>query len=520
VHPFESFLQDFVPELEKKSRRLNQVLWIMETTGSKDAAGLKADLDTEYRLLFNDESIYQKLLEWEKNPPESPELKRQLKILLFSFKENMCPKEILKKIASKEAEVGLAYACFRPKLDGKEISENELREKMKSEEDPSKRKEIWEVSKDIGKELAKPILELVNLRNEGAKALGYSDYFQMQLGLQEVDGKWLMDTLDELATKSDAAYSKVAEKIESELSERFHVSREELGPWAWSEPFCQEDPLDSKVLDDLVKDVDILKSSHSFFHEMGFDVNPILDRSDMYEREGKNQHAFCINIDRRDDIRTLNNVKPSIKWYETVLHELGHAVYEVGFDDKLPWLLRAPPHMIPTEAMALICGRQAYKKHFLENVVKDQNLMDKAEESLKRRQLIFSRWVLVMTHFEAELYRDPTQDLNKLWWDLVQRFQKVKAPKNREGAMDWAAKYHIGLAPVYYFSYLLGEMFASGIQKNIEEKTGKEILNQKEVGEYLRTKLFAPGALLSWDKLIEHTLDEPLSPNAWLEEFA
>ena len=94
---------------------------------------------------------------------------------------------------------------------------------------------------------------------------------------------------------------------------------------------------------------------------MGVDVQPILKRSDMYERPGKNQHAFCIHIDREGDVRTLNNVKESIKWLETVLHELGHAIYELGFDENLPWLLREPPHMIPTEAMALIAGRQAYR---------------------------------------------------------------------------------------------------------------------------------------------------------------
>ena len=35
--------------------------------------------------------------------------------------------------------------------------------------------------------------------------------------------------------------------------------------------------------------------------------------------------------------------------------------YELGFDETLPWLLREPPHMITTEAMALIAGRQAYR---------------------------------------------------------------------------------------------------------------------------------------------------------------
>jgi peptidyl-dipeptidase A len=255
---------------------------------------------------------------------------------------------------------------------------------------------------------------------------------------------------------------------------------------------------------------------------MGFAVGPILKRSDLFEHPGKNQHAFCINIDRLGDVRTLNNIKPTIKWLETVLHELGHAVYELGFDSSLPWLLREPPHMIPTEAMALLAGRQAYRKVSLQHLVgsKKSIYLNQAEESLKRRQLIFSRWVLVMTAFESELYRNPHQDLNRLWWDCVERYQMIRPPKGREGKADWAAKYHIGLAPVYYFSYLLGELFASSIQEVVQSKTGTEDLATHQAGVFLQERLFSPGNCWRWDKLIEHVTGAPLSPDAWLKEFA
>jgi peptidyl-dipeptidase A len=245
----------------------------------------------------------------------------------------------------------------------------------------------------------------------------------------------------------------------------------------------------------------------------------------MSERAGKNQHAFCIHIDRAGDVRTLNNIRSSLKWLETVLHELGHAVYELGFDEKLPWLLREPPHMIPTEAMALIAGRQAYLEQslrFLIGKTADQKkaLLQKVEHSLRRRQLIFSRWVLVMTEFESELYRDPNQDLNGLWWRLVERFQKVAAPKNREKAFDWACKYHIGLAPVYYFSYLLGEMFASAIQESLSKECGDRLLSSKKAGEFLQKKLFSPGNQMPWSELVQHVTGQPLTPEAWVTEFA
>ncbi len=523
-HPFENFLKEFVPALEKKSTQVNKASWILETTGSQDAADLKAGLDTEFRWMLSDPALYQNLLTWDRDPHlKDPILKRQLNVLIRAFKQNQIPKELLEQMAMKEAALTQSYASFRPDLEGKKVSENDIREILKKEDHAEKRKKAWEASKKIGEVLAPQILALVELRNQSAKAIGYSDYFQMQLELQEVDSQWLLKTLDELSQKSDRAYTATLTEIESNQSKRFGVKTSELGPWAWSDPFGQENPLDSHELDTLVDGIDIAHVSTDFYQRMGIDVKPILARSDMYERSGKNQHAFCTHIDRNGDIRTLNNVKSSIKWLETVLHELGHAIYELGFDPKLPWLLREPPHMIPTEAMALIAGRQAYRKEALQTLVGSspakQPVMKKADQSLKRRQLIFSRWVLVMTAFESELYRNPKQDLNRLWWQCVEKYQKIHAPKGREGKWDWATKYHIGLAPVYYFSYLLGEMFASAMQESLARE-GATSLSSLPAGKFLQQKLFHPGNRMNWSALVEHVTGHPLTPAAWLKEFA
>jgi peptidyl-dipeptidase A len=521
-HPFEAFLEAFIPKVALLQKRTYKLLWILETTGSKDASDLKAELDTELKLLFHDPKAYEQLLKWEKDPEiEDPLLKRQLKLLLFEFKKNQLPEELLHEISVREANIVLAYGNFRAECEGKKLSENQILDLLENEEDPEKRKKAWEASKQIGSFLAPQILELVELRNRAAKSLGYPDFFQMQLELQEVNQSWLLETFETLGKASNAAYNKVLEKIEQSQMQRFRVSREELGPWAWNNPFCQEDPIDAQEIDTLVENVDLVQIGTDFFDKMGFDVRPILARSDMYEKEGKNQHAFCINIDRDKDIRTLNNVRPTIKWLETVLHELGHAVYELGYDSSLPWLLREPPHMLTTEAMALLCGRQAYRlaplKQMLPNALSKETTMRKAEEGLRRRQLIFSRWVMVMTEFERALYSNPKQNLNALWWSLVEKHQKIRMPKGREECQDWAAKVHIGMAPVYYFSYLLGEMYASALHA---ELSSKEHINTVEAGKFFREYVFKPGCSLSWDKLVEHSTKKPLSCDAWLEEFA
>lgn len=514
--PANQFIQMFIPEVKAKSRQVNLAAWILETTGSADAASLKADLETELKLLFNDKETYQKLTVWEKDPSiVDPEQKRQLNVLLRQFLPNQIDKGLLEKIAQTEASLAVKYSNFRPLLDGKPQTENDIREILKTEANLAKRKEAWEASKEIGKELAPSVLGLVRLRNQAAKSLGYPDFFEMQLSLQEVKSDWLFDFLDKIAEQSEPAYLEVLDQINQDAKGKFKAKEKELGPWCWSEPFCQEDPVGTKELDSLAEGVDILKAAEDFYAKMGLDVSGILKRSDNFERDGKNQHAFCTHIDREGDVRTLNNIRPTIKWLETVLHELGHAVYEMGYSKELPWLLKEPPHMLTTEAMALLAGRQAYRKVSLDLLVGKgkEVLKAKAEESLKRRQLIFSRWALVMTYFERELYRNPDQDLQKLWWETVERFQKIKCAGSRHRC-DFAAKFHIGLAPVYYFSYLLGEVLASAIEERCPS------FASSETGKFLHDKLFAPGNRASWDILVREMTGSPLDRAAWIRQFA
>lgn len=512
---FKHFLDSFVPKVQQKHKQVNQATWILETTGSKDAAELRAELETELRLLFHDKKTYDMLVSWDNDHSiTEPLLKRQLNVLIRAFKPNLVAKDLLEKISQEEAKLSLLYSNFRAQVNGKALSENDIREVLKKETNVQVRKETWDASKQIGKVLAPDILRLVELRNQSAKSLGYSDYFSMQLELQEVDPKWLFETLDQLAEHSDPFYKQVIDETNAFIANRFHVSKDQIGPWAWSEPFCQEDPLHTKELDTLADGIDIIETARQFFAAMNLDVEEVLKRSDNFERPGKSQHAFCIHIDREGDVRTLNNVKPTIKWLETVLHELGHAVYELGFDPKLPWLLKEPPHMMTTEAMALLAGRQAYRVQTLEllSPKSSKDLRKKAEVSLKRRQLIFSRWVLVMTYFERELYRNPNQNLNQLWWQLVEKFQKITCSGSSH-QNDWAAKYHIGLAPVYYFSYLLGELIASSLEEKID------LFASKKTGNFLNEKFFKSGGSFHWNQLIENSTGKKLTADSWLSQF-
>ena len=149
---------------------------------------------------------------------------------------------------------------------------------------------------------------------------------------------------------------------------------------------------------------------------------------------------------------------------------------------------------------------------------------EEVKKSLKLRQLVFSRWSQVMFNFERRLYDNPDQDLNKLWWDLVKKYQLIDFSRDKA---DWASKIHFVSSPIYYHNYTLGELFASQINNYIAKNILKEDASLKnldysgkeQIGEYLKSRIFFPGARYKWNELIEKSTDEELNPEYWVDDF-
>ena len=249
------------------------------------------------------------------------------------------------------------------------------------------------------------------------------------------------------------------------------------------------------------------------FDGLGLETGAILERSDLYPRDNKCQHAFCIDLDREGDVRVLANVAPDRYWADTMLHELGHGVFDLGIDRSLPWLLR-DCHLTLTEGIAILMGRLAQDGEWLRAVAGVDRIEATALETRLGAAraadvLVFTRWVLVMTNFEKALYADPEADLARTWWELVSRHQQVTPPAGRR-EHDWAAKIHVACAPVYYHTYLYGNLVASQLRATLERQAGG-FVGRREAGSLLAEHVFRPGESVRWDHLLERATGEPLT---------
>jgi peptidyl-dipeptidase A len=352
----------------------------------------------------------------------------------------------------------------------------------------------------------------------------------MSLKLAEQEPDEIIALFDDLDVRTREPFREIKNEVDATLAESYGVSPSDLMPWHYHDPFFQEAPrvLDLD-LDQYYRGHDVVELVSQFYEAIGLEVHGILERSDLYEKPGKEQHAYCMDVDREGDIRVLANVRSDETWTGTMLHELGHAVYDLYIDPALPYLLREHTHIFTTEAIAMLFGRLSKDTDWIcrmagmsegEAATIDANV----RRNQRLAQLVFTRWCQVMVRFERALYQDPDQDLNTLWWDLVNRFQMVTPPPGRTEP-DWASKIHVVSAPAYYHNYMLGELLASQLDHHIQSRVLKAsgtrvpMFGRREVGRYLVESVFRPGKKYHWDRLIREATGEPLTPRYFVDQY-
>lgn len=515
---FTDFLGAHRTRVEALEIEAAQAWWESNTRGTPEAEARSAAARKRIARVYADPELWARLQD---TAPLAPDAARQRLLLRNTATAHQMDDAVMVEIVDTENAVESAYNNFRAPLpSGERVGDNRLRDILRDSDDVELRREAWEASKRIGAEVEGRVRHLVALRNREARRLGYADYYGMALRLQELDETVLFGLLDDLAAKTEPLWQAYKGKLDRDLAARFGVAPDALRVWHYGDPFFQEAPPGRVHLDEFFKDKDLEAITAAFFADIGLPIADVLHRSDLYERAGKCQHAFCIHVGRFEDVRVLCNCTRSERWMSTLLHEFGHAAYDKYLGDDLPFFLRDCAHILTTEAIAMLMGRfprnAAWLRRWAGVSAEEAEATAASARTEQRAQLlIMARWCLVMTHFERALYADPDGDLNRLWWEIVRRFQGVTPPEGRS-APDWAAKIHLALSPVYYHNYLLGEMLASQLLdhlRTLSPDAGDEGLVQSPaVGAFLRESVFAQGARLPWNALIERATGEPLNP--------
>ena len=488
---------------------------------------------------------------------DDPVLRRWAELLEeeYETKDPKFPEEraVEDEIGDRRKDLSALYNTFRAQLDGETITQSEVGETLQSTGDPAKAKAVWEANgehgthraKDAdgnptGPSVAEELVSLVKRRNEFVKlynqrpaedkkpdAQHFDNYYSYQLHEYGVNEEELVRLLEEVERVTDGPFRQLQEKLDGVIMERFGVDASETRqPWLQK---GNEKRLMDFDPDSFFRGKDPVPLAQATAARMGGSLDTILSKSDLYydpERPGKTQHAFNFGIDPPNDIRDIANIDPKLQSlmarnFETVFHEvMGHGLDYQGIDENLPPQLRRL-YSIETEGHAMMMGDLPTDLEFLTEIMgvpKDEavKLSERAKQNGLAAQVTMLRGFLRIINFEREMYKNPDQDLQKLWWDLSERYLGVERPEGREDKVDWDVIHYIS-HPGYYPNYLYGQLWRAQVLDHIKNNFGS--LLTTEAGDYLNSHR-ATGKLYKMDELIQRMTGKPLDADALKTELA
>lgn len=515
--------RDLIP-LQKEYNLQN---YLAASTGEFATYDRAAQLRFEIGNFFSDKKTYKKLKRIVENEQiADPLLARQAQLLYYQYLQHQIPKNRWRSIVDHEKNLQRQFSQYRVAYKGTELNNTQIRDLMKQSKSSEELEAIWKATKYIGRPISTKLVELVKVRNAAARDLGFDNYFEMQLFVSDLQPEQMDRIFDELDILTRGPYTQLKADIDNYLCKNYNISAEMLRPWHYQDMFFQNPPQMSTIsYDSLYSQADIVQMGVDFYSSLGFDVEHIARKSNLYPKENKSQLGLVRNIDFEGDVRISMNLKQDEYSMNQFLYEMGFALYFKNISTTLPYALRKPAHFFATDAVSIFFSTLSTDPQWLGRIHtfsedEKQQLHKTFMQQQRLRKFVFSRWAQVVYRFEKELYLNPDQDLNNLWWQLVENYQLLERPEKRDEP-DWACKEHFVAMPCTYHNYLLGELFAAQLHHHLsssilsENKSDKalEMYGKKELGNFLRNEIFEHGASYPWQELVRRSTGEELNPD-------
>ncbi len=473
---------------------------------------------------------------------------RELKQVLLNAAEGPMTNPFLVgrriKLETKQASM---MNSFVYKLDGKPITANQIDNMLVTTTDLSRRKAVWEASKEIGPPLKLSLMALRDLRNGVAGELNYPDYFSLEVAPYDMTADEMVKMNEQFMEVLRPLYRQLHTWAKYKLAAKYHQPVPDKIPAHWINNRWAQNwtgLVDSVDLDPYFKGKTaewIAKTAEEFYTGIGFKPLPasFWVKSDLYpvpkdEKRKKNTHASCWHIDLENDIRSLQSIEPNSEWFFTAHHELGHGHYFQSYTrPEVPPLLRigAAPgfHEGVGELIALASSQVPYLQ--AKGVLPADYKADKTalllDDALARSVPFIFFASGTMTHWEADIYAHQLDagEWNERWWQYVSKYQGIEPPEKRgEDLADYATKTHINDTPAYYYNYAV----ATVLKFQLHDYIARKILHQppqscnyagnKQVGAWLEN-ILKKGGTEDWRKVLKEATGEELSTRAMVDYF-
>ena len=515
--PKELSLDYMILAADELMRTQSLMSWENRTKGSP------VDYESTYKgyeWLFTPESI--KFVDEKMNEPGiSPDEKRARSFFKDYLVEQHVGREVV-KFDDEMTNIESKTTVFVPWMK-KDVAYREIPILIAKENDAAKRKELQKLASDVQKDKLNPIVaERDQVSHKIIEDLGYKSYLDFSLAARHVkDFRKIIEDANAFNKRTEPLFKKLLAEFSKELlnMDVKDMRRSDLQKLFRYDAYVPYFPADALVA--------FLKH---FLASTGMDLSTIDGHKillDDAQRPKKNPRAACYNITVPSDIRMTIAPQGGISDYTPLFHETGHALHFAN--TTVPeWAFKYLGDYAATESYAgLLEGRFTdpeflrYYRDFVtdwnKNQPKDKQvplLTDKDIAKLVRFS-IFNDLYFMRRYGGAKLiYESIYHGKDSKWWKGI--YDGQTADKREAYRALFEKAYGFPMEEVdaeryltdideylYAIDYVRSFVLATQIDATLSQKFGNEWHTNKDVGKFLKDKLFYAGDKLTADEVAE-----------------
>lgn len=258
---------------------------------------------------------------------------------------------------------------------------------------------------------------------------------------------------------------------------------------------------------------------------------------------GETEHPFTTDFSKNDvRITTHYHENNFISSMYSVVHEGGHALYELGMDDSLSYTslnggVTMGIHESQSRFFENLIGRSrefiallypdivrlcpAAAKYSAEDIYKAAN---RAEPSLIRTEadeLTYSLHIMVRYELERQMMNGsvPTKELPAMWNALMKEYLGIDVPDDRRGILQDS---HWSFGGIGYFpSYALGSAYGAQMLAKMRETVDVEAAirsgDLSPIKNWLGDRIWQYGSSKTPAEILQNALEAPFTPTYYLD---
>ncbi|MGI2258333.1 M2 family metallopeptidase [Shewanella sp. GXUN23E] len=550
-----AFIEQAEAQLAALSNEQSRAEWIYSNFITDDTAALAADMAekvTAAQVKFATEAA--RFID----VPLDPANQRKLNILRSAL---VLPAPLdpakNKELANITAELNGIYGKGKYCLtDGNCLTLPELSTILARSDDPNEMLNVWQGWREISRPMRPLFAREVELANEGARDLGFSDLSELWRSQYDMEPAAFSQELDRLWGQVAPLYESLHCYVRGELNQQYGddivpptgpIPAHLLGNmWAqqWGNIYDKVAPDNADPGYDVTQllaahqydELQMVKQAESFFTSLGFEPLPdtFWTRSLFTQPKDRDVvcHASAWDLDNQDDLRIKMCIQKTGEEFVVIHHELGHNFYQRAYKHQ-PHLFKNSAndgfHEAIGDTVAL-----SITPVYLQQIGLLEQIPDESKDiGLLLKQALdkvaFLPFGLMIDQWRWQVFSGkitPAQ-YNQAWWALREKYQGITSPVARsETDFDPGAKYHVpGNVP--YTRYFLAHILQFQFHRSLCQLAGDtgpvhrcSIYGSKEAGDKLNA-LLEMGMSQPWQQALKQvTGSDTMDAGAVLEYFA